>query len=123
MAWFMAPMLANMLIEDLPCRSQKAVRDTSKDLFCHPHFPTSSGGGRLACRISPIGQLRSGSTPALLEGDQARVVGIRATEIELASSVPLSFLDRIPEQEMHAAETVEPLVGTSVLVHEHIFEG
>src|SRR5438552_18759116 len=110
-----------MLVEELPGGNQNTVRHVSEDLLCHPHSP-SAGGQSQACRISPIGQLRSARPPAVFERDKARVVGIRTTQIELASSVSLSFLDRIPEQEVHRTEIVEPLVGASILVDKHAFE-
>src|SRR2546426_8581032 len=111
-----------MLIEQLPGGNQNTVRHVSEDLLCHPHSP-SAGGLSQACRISPIGQLRSARPPAIFERDKARVVGIRTTQIELASSVSLSFLDRIPEQQVHRTEIVEPLVGASILVDKDILEG
>src|SRR5437899_4097516 len=112
-----------MPIEHLPRRNEQAVRDMSKDLLRRLHSPTSNSGRTPAYRIPPIGQLRWGGTPVLLESDQARVVSIRATHIELSSSVSFPFLNRSPEQEGHSTEIVEPLVGTSILVDEHILKG
>src|SRR2546426_4926749 len=106
-----------------PSGTHKTIRNMAKDPTWHLRTPTRSGERGQACRISPIGQLRPRGPPAVLEGDQASVVAIRATEIELANAIPFSFLDRTPEQVVHSSEIVEPLVGASILVDEHVLEG
>src|SRR2546425_3686815 len=111
-----------MLIEQLSCRKQKSGRNVREDLLGHLHSPGGGDPGQ-ASLISPVGELRSACPPAIFERDEARVVRIRAPEIELPSSVSLSVLDRIPEQEMYPTEIVGPFVGASILVDVDVLEG
>src|SRR5262249_20759354 len=72
--------------------------------------------------ISPVGQLRSGSTPTILESDQAWVVRIGATEVERASSVTLPVQNCIPDQVVDSTEVVKPFIRTPILVNEDVLE-
>src|SRR3989442_15958255 len=118
-AWVM---LADMPVEHLSCRDEEGVGDMSEDLLCELPCPTSNGGVSAVWGISPIGQLRSIGTPTVLESEQARIIRSRATHIELASSVPFPFLNRIPQQEGHSTQVVESGVGASILVDEGVLE-
>src|SRR5437773_4561869 len=107
--------LPNVLIEHLARHDEDAVRDARKDLLCHLHSPTRADGRDRGRRIPPVCQVTSRRAPAILEGDEAGVVGIRATQIELARVDLLSFLNRFPEQEGHPTKLVESLVSAPVL--------
>src|SRR5271157_3774473 len=62
-----------------------------------------------------VGERATGPAPMVLEGDQAFVAALRATEIELAPAQIPSILDGTPHQQTHPAKIVKLGVGTSLL--------
>ena len=46
----------------------------------------------------------------IFEGNQPRVVTIRATHVELIESIVLSFLDRFPHQKLCPTQIAESVV-------------
>src|SRR5579863_6532793 len=74
--------------------------------------------GKPAGAVSPVGQGRSGCAPAIFENAQARVLPFATSQVELRKVLFLGFLNRSPQQQLDAAQTVVSLVRASVFVHQ-----
>src|SRR5690349_18324045 len=70
--------------------------------------------------MTPVRQRGPRRAPALLEGDEARLIPVRTTEIELRDPVAVRLLNRVPEEERHPAEIVPASVGAAVLVDHRL---
>src|SRR5207302_7209925 len=78
---------ADVSVQQLSSRGQKAIRNMREDSFRNLHPITFAGRLGYACWITNIGQNRPRGAQAVFEGSEAGVVTIRAAEIKFLQSV------------------------------------
>src|SRR5260370_42467203 len=81
--------------------------------FPWPGFPASCIVG-----VPIICQQRLLRSEPVLKNNQALVIQIRATEVDLLCSCCFAFFNEPPEQERHTAEFVESRIRTSILIDD-----
>src|SRR2546426_8129083 len=110
--------LADVGVKKFTGHGQRTVRKSGGDLPREPNPPAIGRGELCRRRAAPVGQGGAIRRPALLVGDQARVVAVRPSQVELFSPGLLGVLNGFPEEERHATEIVQAPIGASVLVDD-----
>ena len=73
-------------------------------------------------RVRVVRQRRPRRAEVVLEGDQTRLIEVRAPQVQFLDPLRLRLLDRAPEEERHAAQRVVPGVRPAVLVDHRLLE-
>jgi len=113
-------LLSHVSIQGSAGSSEHGAWRVRPDILADTRLPCLRHTVGMFHRISKITQLCPSGAPAILERDQSGIVTITATHVEFGKLIPLGFLDRIPEQELCAAQITEPAIGASILVNKYM---
>ena len=114
-------MSTDVTIKELSGGSEKRIGHDRKDAFREARAPPGTQVKWLPSGKAVIREGQAYGAPILFEGNQARVVRFRTTEIEFEQAIPLGVLDGPPEKKEVSAKVVEARVGSSIFVNESVF--
>jgi hypothetical protein len=102
--------LAYVLIQNPACRTTDSIRQHRANPPDKWRIQVRKRLSAFRVRVSIICQHTSSCAKPVLKGNQALMIKVSTTKIDLLNSRCLTFFDELPEEKRHSAEIVELLV-------------
>jgi hypothetical protein len=98
-----APQSADVRVKEPARGSQQSIRHQRKNRLDQFHSPLSSNGIIRRARKSPVGQFSRISCPLVLEGDETRIVQLRASKIKFSRAAGLRCTHCSPQEKRNGS--------------------
>ncbi len=107
-----------MFVQDPAGSGQESFWKTTNYFTESLRFPWRSFFFLCPVGVPVVGQQFLSRSEPVFKGNQAILVKVRTTEVDLMRTCRFAFLNEPPEQERHTAKIVESCVGASIFENE-----